>query len=245
MAHRMHNETLDQQRRARQDFLDLKKMQKGEKAPEPKPSEVAILPQTPKEKWANFWFHYKWATIGVLALTVILAVLITQCATRVNYDLKVVVSCYTPLTDAQTTRIRDYLEPLCEDVNGDGDVHLQIINCSYSKEDGNSQYQLTMATRLQATLAADADALLFLTDREAYDYLGQLGSGGLFEGEPLPMGEDFYKTCNQGDEVFPLPEGLQISCRSVSGMAIERDPEVETFYKAAKKLLKAVEQKNK
>ncbi len=245
MANRMHNETLDQQRRARKEFLELKKIQRGEKAPEPKPSEVALLPQTPKEKWTNFWFHYKWHTLGIFALLVTLAVLITQCASRVNYDMKVVISCYTALTDAQTAKIQDYLEPLCEDVNGDGEVHVQIINCSYTKDDHNSQYQLSMATRLQATLAADADALLFITDAEFYDYLSKLGEGGLLENEPLPLGEDFYKSCNSGDEVFPLPEGLQISCRTLSGMAIEKDPEVETVYKAAKKLLKAIEQKNK
>ena len=60
MAEKKTNEILEAQRKARQDFLDLKKMQSGEITPPPKPSEEAVLPKTGKDKAKNFWFHYKW-----------------------------------------------------------------------------------------------------------------------------------------------------------------------------------------
>ena len=42
MAEKKTNEILEEQRRARQEFLDLKKMQQGEMEAPPKPSEVAM-----------------------------------------------------------------------------------------------------------------------------------------------------------------------------------------------------------
>lgn len=245
MGNRTHSETLEQQRRAQKEFLALKRMQNGEQTPQPKPSEIAIVPKTPKEKAANFWFHYKWVVLGLAAVTVAIAVLITQCAGRTSYDMKVVISCYTPLTDAETERIAAYLEPFCQDLNGDGETHLQVINCSYSKSNDNSQYQYTMATRLQAILAADADALLFLTDKDAYDYLNTLADGNLFEAEPYLLGEAFYKACDDDESLVKLPEGLQLSCRNIGGMAIEKNPETKKFYRAAQKILKAVRENEK
>ena len=44
MSEKDTNEILEEQRRARQEFSELKKMQNGEMAAPPKPSEVAIVP---------------------------------------------------------------------------------------------------------------------------------------------------------------------------------------------------------
>ena len=78
-------------------------MQSGEMAAPPKPSEIAIVPKTPKEKLDNFWFQYKWYVVAVTAITVVLAVLITQCATRTKYDLRWFISHIPPrLMNRQT-----------------------------------------------------------------------------------------------------------------------------------------------
>ncbi|MBR7071243.1 MAG: hypothetical protein IKI29_03670 [Clostridia bacterium] len=241
MAKQIHNETMDQQRKAREEFLALKKMQSGQQQPEPKPSEIAITPKTPGEKAANFWFHYKWVVIAGLITAVILAVLVAQCAGRVDYDLKVVLSCRTPLMDAETNKITAYLEPFCTDTNGDGEVHLQVVNCSYSETDGNTQYQYTMATRVQAILAADADALLFLTDQPAYDSLQALADGGMFEDNTCLLGEAFYAAC-QTENGIKLPEGLRLSCRKIDGMTIEKNQKAKQYYEAAQKILAAVQE---
>ena len=53
MAKKQVSETIKQQRKARKDFLELKKMQSGEIDTGPKPSEVAIVPKTFKEKLSS------------------------------------------------------------------------------------------------------------------------------------------------------------------------------------------------
>jgi hypothetical protein len=49
------NDIIEEQRRARQEFLKLKQMQNGEIEPEAKPSEIAIKPTTFSEKWQELW----------------------------------------------------------------------------------------------------------------------------------------------------------------------------------------------
>lgn len=234
------NEILEEQKRARQEFLELKKMQSGEMKAPPKPSEVAIVPKTPKEKWDNFWFQYKWHVIAITAITVVLAVLITQCATRTKYDLEVVYFTYTATLDEQTEAIADYIKQYASDTNGDGEVNVQIINCSYSKGSGDSQYQYTMMTKLQALIAGDQNALLYITDNDSYKYLNGLSDDSdIFEDEPYKFGEDFY-AATEKDQFGRLPEGLQISCRRVSDTVLEGKKDVKEAYQSAKDVLKAL-----
>ena len=49
------NPIIAEQRRAREEFLKLKRMQSGEIPTEPKPSEIAVKPKTFTEKLKNIW----------------------------------------------------------------------------------------------------------------------------------------------------------------------------------------------
>ena len=238
------NEILEEQRRAREEFLELKKMQSGEMKAPPKPSEVAIVPKTPKEKWDNFWFQYKWHVTAIVAVTVILAVLITQCATRTKYDLEVVYFTYTAALDEHTDKIAEYIEKYASDINGDGAVNIQVINCSFTDNSGNVQYKNTMLTKLQSLIAGDQNALLYITDEKSYKYLSEISDGeGIFEGEPLKFGEDFY-SFTKTDTFGNLPEGLGISCRRVSDTVLENKKNVDTVYKESLSIIEKISNLN-
>lgn len=237
MAEKKTNEILEEQRKARQEFLELKKMQNGEMKAPPKPSEVAIVPKTPKEKWDNFWFQYKWYVVAIVAFVAVLAVLITQCATRTKYDLQAVYFTYTTALDAQTEKVSDYLEKYAEDTNGDGEINVQVVNVSFSKTTGDSQYRYTMLSKLQAMIAGDENAILYITDNDSYQYLNEISeSGALLEGEPFKFGDDFY-TATETEEFGKLPEGLQISCRRISKTTMENKKNAAKAYENANKLL--------
>ena len=236
MSEKKTNEILEEQRKARQEFLELKKMQHGEMKAPPKPSEVAIVPKTPKEKWDNFWFQYKWYVIAITAVTVILAVLITQCATRTKYDLEVVYFTYTAVLDEQTNKIADYLADYAEDINGDGEINVQVVNVSFSDKSGDSQYKYTMLTKLQAMIAGDENAILYITDSESYKYLDGLTENGLFDGEPIKLGDKFY-SATESEQLGNLPEGLQISCRRISDTVLEGKNGAAEAYENALKFI--------
>ncbi len=240
MAEKKTNEILEEQKKARQEFLELKKMQHGEMKAPPKPSEIAIVPKTPKEKWDNFWFQYKWYVVAITAITIVISILTVQCATRTRYDIEVVFFSYTAVLDDQTEKIADYIEKYTNDLNGDGEVNVLVLNCSFTDSSSNSQYKYTVLTKLQATIAGDQNAILYITDDAAYDYLKQLSDdGGLLEGEPYPLGEDFYKE-TETEEFGSLPEGLKISCRRVGGTTLEKSKDAETAYNESKKILESL-----
>jgi len=69
------NEIIEEQRRAREEFLKLKKMQQGEIEPEAQPSEAAMQPKTFSGKWQNYWYHFKIQTIFAIFLIVVVAVI--------------------------------------------------------------------------------------------------------------------------------------------------------------------------
>ena len=237
MSEKKTNEILEEQRKARQEFLELKKMQSGEMKAPPKPSEVAIVPKTPKEKWDNFWFQYKWYVVAIVAIAAVLAVLITQCATRTQYDLEVVYFTYTAALDEQTGEIADYLKKYSEDTNGDGEINVQVVNVSLSKTTGDSQYRYTMLSKLQAMLTGDENAMLYITDSETYEYINGISqNGGLLEGEPFKFGDGFY-TATESEQFGKLPEGLQISCRRISETTMENKKDAAKAYESANKLL--------
>lgn len=240
MSEKETNEILEEQRRARQEFLELKKMQSGEMEAPPKPSEVAIVPKTPKEKWDNFWFQYKWYVVAITAVTVVLAVLITQCATRTKYDMEVVYFTYTAALDEQTNAVAKYIAGYAEDVNGDGEINIQVVNCSFNGKSGDTQYRYTMMTKLQAMIAGDQNAMLFITDEDSYKYLADLSNGdGLFDGEPFMLGEEFYKS-TETDSYGKLPEGLRIACRRVSDTVLESKKGSADAHANAEKTLEAI-----
>lgn len=240
MSEKETNEILEEQRRARQEFLELKKMQSGEMEAPPKPSEVAIVPKTPKEKWDNFWFQYKWYVVAITAVTVVLAVLITQCATRTKYDMEVVYFTYTAALDEQTNAVAKYIAGYAEDVSGDGEINIQVVNCSFNGKSGDTQYRYTMMTKLQAMIAGDQNAMLFITDEDSYKYLADLSNGdGLFDGEPFMLGEEFYKA-TETESYGKLPEGLRIACRRVSDTVLESKKGSSDAHTNAEKTLEAI-----
>ena len=242
MAKKQKNEILEEQKKARQEFLELKKMQHGDMEAPPKPSEVAVMPKTRKEKWENFCFHYKWHMIVIAALTVILAVIITQCATKKRYDIEVVLFSQHLIMDDQADKMADYLSHYTKDINGDGEVNVNVINCSFEKDGGSVQHRNTMLTRLQALISGDEKALLFITDEDAADYLDEMITKGFFQDEPLAFGEDFYEKIKM-EELQKQPEGLQIACRKVENTLIEKKKDVKKQYEAAQKLLKVLKEK--
>lgn len=240
MADKKTNDILEEQRRSREEFLKLKKMQSGELDAGPKPSEVAIVPKTPKERAANFWFQYKWHTIIIAFITVVLAVLIAQCASRVEPDFSIVYFSYKPVVDDQLKPVTEYFEKLTTDLNGDGEVNVQVLNCSFLNN-GSSQYKNAILTKLQAVLVSDQKALLFITDKDSIGYFSNLGND-LFEEEPIPLSEDFYAK-TETEEFGKLTEGLQISCRRVEDTLIEKAKDVEQVYKEAQKILQEIKAK--
>ncbi|MBO4693665.1 MAG: hypothetical protein J5659_04675 [Clostridia bacterium] len=227
------SETLSQQRKAREGFIELKKMQSGEIKELPTPE---LKPETIEEKADNFWYYYRWWVFAAIFIVIVVAITVKQCVSRVNYDLSVTVYTASPVGDKDCKRISKYFEKFSDDVNGDKEIHVRVFNCSYT-EGGNRQVLLANNTKIQSILAAEYDAFLFITDDKTYEYLNNISDNvSLFEGEGIMLGSDFYGEC-EDDDLFKLPQKLRLSRRVLSKTGMTDNKKATACYKAAGELL--------
>lgn len=246
MAEKKTNEILEAQRKARQAFLDLKKMQSGEMYAGPKPSETATVLKTPWEKFQNFWHYSKWYVIFTVGIIVLVAVMVAQCVSKPNYDLKVVYFTYKPALDDQTALIADYLDDYVEDVTGNGKVELQIINCSISNENSNVMNRNATLQKLQSVIVAEESAMLYITDNESVKYFDAMSDekDAFFRGESVLLGKDFYEVTKH-ESFGSLPEGLTLHTRRVSGTILESNKDAAKYYEAANNAITNIQNSQK
>lgn len=243
MAQKHESDTLRQRKFAQQEFLNLKKMQQGELDAGPKPSEIQAT-LTFGDKLKNIWYHDKFALSVIAIILVAITLLCVQCATKTVYDATVVLFTHTITGEPNCKKMGDYLTQYCPDLNQDGEINVNVINCSINPND-KSDYSYTNRSKVQSLLATDAAALLFITDDDSYEYLMSLSKDiPLFEGEPLELGEDFYKFCKDASDFYDTPTELQISCRTIKGAAIENNKNVDKYYEQAQKILENLKNDN-
>lgn len=242
MAQKKESDTLRQRRFAQQEFLKLKKMQQGELDAGPKPSELTV-PLTFGDKLKNIWYHDKFALSVIAIIIISVALLCVQCATKTVYDANIILFTYEITGEPNCKMMADYLTPYCPDLNGDGEINVNVINCSIDPDD-KSDYSYTNRSKAQTLLANDASALLFITDDASYEYLMGLSKDiPLFEGEPFEFDEEFYDFCIDPSGFYETPKDLQISCRTIKGAAIEKDKNIDKYYAQAQAILKGLKNK--
>ncbi|MBR5923548.1 MAG: hypothetical protein IKZ59_07125 [Clostridia bacterium] len=239
------SDTLSQQRKAREEFLELKRIQSGEISAPPPPSAEAVEPKTAEEKAKNFWYYYRWAVLAVVFIAIIIAICVKQCVSKIKYDVRVVVYTSSPVSDEDCGRMEKYFEKYCDDVNGNGSVDVQVINCSYS-EKGNRNTIITNNTKVQSIIAAEYDVVLFITDKNTYDYLNSISNTGelLEKNCSIQLDDEFYKECDgDSDDLFEIPKDLTVSRRIIDGTTFEKNKKAVTHYKAAGEMIEKMKKK--
>lgn len=233
------SDTIRQQRKAREEFLELKRMQSGEIEVPPPPSAESIVPKTFKEKFKNFWFYNRFAILGVLFVAVVLTVGIVQCASRIDYDISIVLYISNPIDDGKTERMAEYFEKYCEDVNGDGKVNVEILNCSYAAN-GNPQMNQAIDTKVQATIVSEPEAMLFIVDDTTFARLNSIpASTPLFLNDGINLGDNFYSFV-QDDDTIKLPDNLILVRRNIADTTMQKNKSAAAYHKAAGSLMDKV-----
>lgn len=136
-------------------------------APEPAPREY-----TQKEKAQNWW-HYHWMVVLVVALVaVILVWLIHDMFFRVRPDFELAYVGTQALPETTAQALEEALVPYCSDLNGDGQVVVQLNQYAVNFDETSSDpySQLAGTTQLTAALTEGSNVYLFLLeDPEAFE----------------------------------------------------------------------------
>lgn len=147
----------------------LRGVSEEELRPDPKPIQQ---PQTPRSWLENFWYHHK---VGILVggfLLIALVILIVHTVTRERPDYTAVLVTENALLAEEVTYLEQVLAEYGEDVNGDGEVVVQINNLflggkQYANQDANAQ-------SLQVQLIT-GDTLLYLYEPTYEERLTAVG----------------------------------------------------------------------
>mgnify|MGYP003308820794 CR=1 FL=1 len=202
-------------------------------------------PQTPKSKWENFWYHYKWAVIAGVCAAVLLAVLLGDALSKDNPDYTLLLVTERDYLPASLQPMQTYLEQYGTDLDGDGKTEVRIITCHLGTVDsGTTTDQYTNFQVLQSHLIA-GDVMLFAfepqyfqwfvktMDEQEYQFLSPLETDGAGVAEDglswnwkdntkaqEAVKQSFIPQLNVG-----LPEKLCFGVRVASGTAARRTEE--------------------
>lgn len=132
------------------------------KPDEPRP------PLTPKEKWQNFWFYYKWHVVVAVVVLLLVIFTVRDFLTRENPDLQMSFVTTQALPQALLDHLSQQLEDagMVPDLNGDGKSILQM-NLYQISTDGEES--VDYANQISGTVKFSSDlqmgdTVVFLTD---------------------------------------------------------------------------------
>lgn len=138
-----------------------------------------------RKKLSNFWYYYKVHTVVAVITVLILAILVSQCAAKESYDYAVVLSMATVVEEPAAELMGEELARFGEDLNGDGKVMVEVINCTYGS---NDTVRINQLGKLQARLALP-ETVIFLLDEASFSDLDDMGLFGTADGFDAKAGK--------------------------------------------------------
>ena len=205
-------------------------------------------PHTLKEKWHNFWYHYKVAFWIVAALAAIAVTIIVQTVTADPADYEVVVVTQAAMYTAELDALEAYLASRGEDLDGDGKIEVSAENLVPSFDaDGTTSIGFADQQKLVNYIAA-GEKMLFVFDELSYkgfrDSIAQVTSEDYEFFAPLDIAAATYdpehRYVGLGAD-FGLETqfaDLVIGVRTPEGTAGNR--EAVTLYEQGKALVEAL-----
>ena len=243
MAKKRMNETLREQRRAHAELLELKKANSGEITLKNEHPIADAMPKTFGGKLKNYLYHYKIAIIIAVVVVALATFAIVDAVNRVKPDIELVSYSYNRVLQEQIDCIAELMLPYCKDINGDGEIKLTGINCSFDKGPSVSEIEYSSSTHFHTLISGDPQAILFLLDEASYQHLVDVNEGKTFiEGEPLRLNEELYATVKEKTG-YELPKGLMLCYRSIKGSIIEKEDMSKKCYKSAKVILEKMSER--
>lgn len=192
------------------------------------PPKKPEAPKTPKGKWENYWYHYKWPTLAAIAAVIALTVIIVQIVTKPKYDYTFVLATNRSLINVDVETLTDELAKYGRDINGDGEVKVQV---DYINMDVTTGMATTSNTKLMAHLSA-GDVMFFVFQKDSYDtFIKNLRNSGTdtffspieLDAEGISSDEGYWNwkgsAIQQDKSMARLPEDLYFGVRQAIGTA--------------------------
>ncbi len=170
MSEKDTQKALNEQRKRQKELIELKKLREREAAGEViEISKEEKVPLATGEKIKNFFHYYKFYFLAFIIIFVVLFFLIKQCNDKIDYDYSILINATEYISDDTCKQIEETIKKYCKDVNGDGEIHILILNCSRDPDDtANGQFTTIQIQTMQAQII-EGTVRIFIMDEEQFE----------------------------------------------------------------------------
>lgn len=250
MSDRKESDIVAEQQKRQRELIELKR--KAEQFREDPDSFVPTGEGDAVKKKLSFsdiWYYGRFPLLMILIVAVIMAVGITQCSTRTEYDMTVVLYFKHYVGSAMIDNVATVAEQYAEDTNGDGKIEVLVMDCAIPDEERMLDTGISKSSRLMGQFAS-AESIVYIVDKEALAELDEV-AGGVFVDDSLSLPEYDGKAYKLNGTVFDaafnaVSDGYAdtfeyyVIRRQITGTAIENKKNVALFSEQADRFIKNV-----
>lgn len=207
---------LDQRKRELQELIEARKRKNedpktGGAEEVPKKAEV-LTPKTPKEKFINFWYHYKFSLIVIAVVIVFFFMVVWPALFPERFDATITIASeyrFDMLQEELAVNVEQYVD----DIDGNGEKNVEIapfwVTSDPESTGMDMQYYSAILQRL-ALWPTSYDHFLYLMDEFSYNYMVDVGLPFMDLSEkladPQAQGDKYYIGGTALEEIFYVDE---------------------------------------
>lgn len=125
--------------------------------------EVSAPIKLSKSEWIkNFWWHHKFIIMGIILAAAVVFYITYDTVSRVKPDIKIIMTVNNGLVN-RTEEVADYFEKFCPDINGDGEINVQILSVPLP-DNTNDYVQIQQYQEVYLANMQTGEVIFILTD---------------------------------------------------------------------------------
>lgn len=193
-----------------------------------------------RKKIDNFWYYYKIHVLVVVFILFVASVFIKDIVTKVDYDYSVAFVTEEMMTNEEISSIQSVFEGEAEDLNGDGEIHVEVQNYTIPQGD-SADPQLVAAGQTKLTVdIQEGTSMIFFLSPGCYEIYKDSGVLPADESEYIKFSDcTGYEEAGSPKELGDLMGALRL----VEDTKLKKDQNKMDYYEANKELFEKFTEK--
>lgn len=193
-----------------------------------------------RKKIDNFWYYYKIHVLVVVFILFVASVFIKDIVTKVDYDYSVAFVTEEMMTNEEISSIQSMFEGEAEDLNGDGEIHVEVQNYTIPQGD-SADPQLVAAGQTKLTVdIQEGTSMIFFLSPGCYESYKDSGVLPADESEYIKFSDcTGYEEAGSPKELGDLMGALRL----VEDTKLKKDQNKMDYYEANKELFEKFTEK--
>lgn len=193
-----------------------------------------------RKKIDNFWYYYKIHVLVVVFILFVASAFIKDIVTKVDYDYSVAFVTEEMMTNEEISSIQSVFEREAEDLNGDGEIHVEVQNYTIPQGD-SADPQLVAAGQTKLTVdIQEGTSMIFFLSPGCYESYKDSGVLPADESEYIKFSDcTGYEEAGSPKELGDLMGALRL----VEDTKLKKDQNKMDYYDANKELFEKFTEK--